>query len=212
MKSKSAPTRRCNLLDRTAFKDTPYILLNLGLVFGFMGFYIIFYYIQLYAYEETSDSANIESYLLVIVNAGSLPGRLIPGYYADRMGSINVQTIVTFVGAALTFCLIAIKSAPGLIVYCIIYGFSAGAFMGLPAAGVVNLSSDKSKIGARLGMTLAIVGFGVLVSNPIAGAILNGKGGWIGLIVWCGSLLVASFLSMAASRVSKIGFGFARVI
>ncbi|KAL2813543.1 monocarboxylate permease-like protein [Aspergillus granulosus] len=212
MKSKAIPTRHYSLLDQTAFKDIPYILFNLGLIFGFMGFYIIFYYIQLYAHEEGSVSTVLESYLLVILNGTSLFGRLIPGYYADRIGSINVQTIVTLVGAVLTFCLLAIQSAPALVIFCIIYGFSAGAFMGLPAAGVVSLSSDKSKIGTRLGMTLAVVGCGVLVSNPIAGAILNGQGEWAGLITWCGALLMASFFTMAASRVCKIGPGLKGVI
>lgn len=215
MKSKSAPTRLTHhtLFDRTVFRDTPYLLLNLGLIFGFMGFYIIFYYIQLYAHEESRGvSPTLESYLLVIINASSLLGRTVPGYYADRIGSINVQTLVALIGAVLTFCLIAIKSTASLVVFCVLYGVSAGAFMGLPAAGVVNLSADKSKIGARLGITLAVVGCGVLVSNPIAGAILNGRGGWVGLICWCGALLVASFVSMAASRVCKIGFGFARAI
>ncbi|KAK2808332.1 hypothetical protein FQN49_008727, partial [Arthroderma sp. PD_2] len=177
MKLRSVPTskRKYSLVDKTAFRDRPYILLNTGLIFGFTGLYIIFYYIQLYALEESSISTVLESYLLVIINASSLPGRLIPGFYADRIGSINVQTIVAFISAVLTFCLIAIKNSAGLVVFCIIYGFSAGAFMGLPAAGVVNLSADKSKIGARLGMTLAVVGCGVLVGNPIAGAILNGN-------------------------------------
>ncbi|KAL2377573.1 hypothetical protein RJZ90_006622 [Blastomyces dermatitidis] len=120
------------------------------------------------------------------------------------MGLINVQTIVACTGAILAFCLIVIRNSSGLVTYYIIYGFSAGAFMGLPAAGVVNLSADKSKIGARLGMSLAVVGCGVLVSNPIAGAILGGRGGWVGLIVWCGALLMASFISMAASRIWKL--------
>ncbi|EGC46651.1 monocarboxylate permease-like protein [Histoplasma capsulatum var. duboisii H88] len=212
MKSKASPTTKYSLVDRTAFRDVPFILLITGLIFGFMGFYIIFYYVQLYAYQESSTPARLQSYLLVIINASSLPGRLIPGYYADKMGSINVQTIVAFTGALLTFFLLAITNPPGLVVYCVIYGFSAGAFMGLPAAGVVNLSADKGKIGARLGMTLAAVGCGVLVSNPIAGAILGGSGGWVGLIVWCGALLTASCISMAASRIRKIGFGFKKVI
>lgn len=84
--------------------------------------------------------------------------------------------------------------------------------MGLPAAGVVNLTADKSRIGTRLGMTLACVGCGVLVSTPIAGAILNGKGGWVGLVVWCGVLLTASCIAMSASRVSKVGWRVRRVI
>lgn len=212
MKAQSPPTTNYRLLDTSAFKDTPYILLNLGLVFGFMGFYIIFYYIQLYALQETSISSLVASYLLVIINASSLPGRLIPGYYADRIGSINVQTTVALTGAILTFCLIANKNSAGLIVYSVLYGFSAGAFMGLPAAGVVNLTADKSRIGTRLGMTLACVGCGVLVSSPIAGAILNGRGAWVGLVVWCGVLLTASCIVMAASRVCKVGWRVGRVI
>lgn len=78
-----------------------------------------------------------------------------------------MQTTVALVGTILTFCLIANKN-------------SAGAFMGLPAAEVVNLTADKSRIGTRLGMTLACVGCGVLVSSLIAGAILNGRRGWSG--------------------------------
>jgi len=194
-----------SVFDSSAFKDIPYILFNVGLLFGFMGLWIMFYYIQLYALDESSASTSIASYLLVIINACSLPGRLIPGFYADNIGSINVQIIVATTSAILTFCLIAIKSTAGLIIYAILYGFSAGAFRGLPAAGVARLSEDHSKIGMRLGMTLGFVGFGVLVSSPIAGAILVDDGGWIGLIVWCGTLLVASALSMVASRTVKIG-------
>ncbi|CRG83248.1 Dynein heavy chain 5, axonemal [Talaromyces islandicus] len=127
-------------------------------------------------------------YLLVIINASSLLGRLVPGYYADMLGSINVQTTVALAGGIMTFCLVVNKDTPGLVVYCVSYGFCAGAFMGLPAAGVVNLSLEKkSMIGTRLGKTLATVGCGVLVSNPIAAAILNGRGGWVGAgcLVWC---------------------------
>ncbi|RAH48963.1 uncharacterized protein BO95DRAFT_450841 [Aspergillus brunneoviolaceus CBS 621.78] len=150
-----------DLVDRTAFRDVPY-LLNTGLI-------------------------------LVIINASSLPGRLIPGYYADRIGSINVQTVVALVGAVMTFAPIAIHTTPGL------------------------LSADRSKIGTRLGMTLAVLGCGVLVSTPIAGAILNrGHGGegrhWVGLIVRCGALLSASVVAMATTRIWKIGLGFKRVI
>lgn len=212
MKARVPPSTDYSLIDKRAFRDTPYMLLNLGLVFGFMGFYVIFYYIQLYALDETSVPARLASYMLVIVNAGSLPGRLIPGYYADRIGSINVQTAVALIGAILTFCLTAIKNTAGLVVYSILYGFAAGAFMGLPAAGVVRLSADKSKIGTRLGMTLATVGCGVLVSNPIAGAVLNGRGGWLGLVMWCGALLAVSSIGMAASRVCKVGWRWCAVV
>ena len=201
-----------SLVDPTAFRDFPYVLLNFGLLFGFMGLYIIFYYIQLYGLSRGNASTVVASYLLVVVNASSCLGRLIPGFYADKMGSINVQTIVAFLCALFTLCLLAIRNSAGLIVYSVLYGFFAGAFMGLPAAGVARLSSDHSKIGIRLGMTLAFVGFGVLVSNPIAGAILGERQDWIGLIIWCGTLLAASSVAMVGSRVLKVGWGVSTII
>jgi MFS family permease len=212
LKSRTVASPWRTIIDVTVFRDIPYILLNTGLLFGFMGLWIIFYYIQLYALQRSSVSTELASYLLVMINAASLPGRLLTGFYADKVGSINFQTVVAASSAILTFCLIAIRSAAGLIVYSLLYGFSAGAFMGLPAAGVVRLSEDHSKIGIRIGMTLGFVGFGVLVSNPIAGAILAVDGSWTGLIVWCGALLTASTLSMAASRIVKVGYGLRKVI
>ena len=82
----------------------------------------------------------------------------------------------------------------------------------LPAAGIVRLSDDKSKIGIRIGMTLGTVGFGVLISNPIAGAIVYPGNDWLGLISWCGALLFASSFCLVASRVSKAGWGLTTVI
>lgn len=213
MKSKAPPRpTRSLIIDRSIFRDAPYVFFSLGLFFGMMGFYIVFYYIELLALARTSISPSLAGYLLVIINASSLPGRLIPGYYADKIGSINVQASVTFAGAVLTLCLLAIRTTAGVVVFSVLYGFMAGAFMGLPAAGIVSLSPDKSKIGTRLGMTLAFVGFGVLVSNPIAGAIVGESRNWVGLTVWCGVLLSASFASLAVSRVLKVGPGLNKVL
>ncbi|CAH0033240.1 unnamed protein product [Clonostachys rhizophaga] len=167
-----------------------------------MGLYIVLYYVKLFALDH-NITPEISEYLLIIINLSALPGRLIPGYFADRIGSINVQFSVALLSMILTFCLMTIRSAVSLVVFAILFGFSTGAFMGLPAAGVVNLSADKSKIGTRLGITLAFVGIGVLVDNPIAGTILGANKNWVGLTSWCGTLLAASSVSMAACRISK---------
>ncbi|KAI1073722.1 MFS general substrate transporter [Whalleya microplaca] len=212
MKSQAPPQPSRGLLDHSAFKDAPYLIFSSGLFFGMMGFYIIFYYIELLALARTNISSSLADYLLVIINAASLLGRLIPGYYADRVGSINMQTAVVLVSVVLTFSLLAIHTAAAILVFSVLFGFIAGAFMGLPAAGIISLSPDKSKIGTRLGMTLSFIGFGILVSNPIAGAILGDGQNWVGLIVWCGALLVASGASLAVTRNLKVGLGLTKVI
>ncbi|KAK6065240.1 major facilitator superfamily transporter [Seiridium cupressi] len=212
MKSKALPKPTRNLVDHTAIKDAPYMVFSLGMFFEIMGFYIVLYYIELLALARTNTSPSLAAYLLVIINAASLPGRLIPGYYADRVGSIHVQIAVAIASVVLTLSLLVVHSSAGLIVFSVLYGFMNGAFMGLPAAGVMSLSSDKSKIGTRLGMTLTLLGFGMLVSNPIAGAILGRDGNWVGLIVWCGSLLAASSISLIVSRILKLGLALDKAI
>lgn len=123
-----------------------------------------------------------------------------------------MQMIVVLASVVLTFSLLAIHTAAALVVFASFFGFMTGAFMGLPAAGIVSLSSDKSKIGTRLGMALSFIGFGLLVSNPIAGAILGSRQNWVGLIVWCGVLLAASSVCLTVSRVLKVGPGLTKAL
>lgn len=214
MRSKAPPRRDRKLFDATAFRDVPYLLLNTGLTFGFMGIYIVYSYIQLFAVARTDLSLSDRPtlYLPVILNLSSLPGRIIPCYYADKVGSINAQTTVAFLAATLTFCVCAIRSAVGLVVFAVLYGIFSGAFMALPGASIVAMSDDKSKIGKRIGMTLVTTGCGVLVSNPIAGAIAGNGGSWVGLVGWCGGLLIASSICLVASRVCKAGWGLTTAI
>ncbi|KAI1409391.1 major facilitator superfamily domain-containing protein [Hypoxylon sp. FL1857] len=105
MKANAPPRPARSLVDRSAFRDAPFLVFSLGLFFGVMGFYIVLNYVQLLAMARTNTSPSLAGYLLVIINAASLPGRLVPGYYADRVGSINVQISVVLASVVLTFSL-----------------------------------------------------------------------------------------------------------
>ncbi|KAI1262691.1 MFS general substrate transporter [Xylariaceae sp. FL1019] len=207
MKSRAPPKPSRNLLDPTVFRDIPYILYSTGLVLGFMGFFIIFNYIQLFAIDRTSTTKSVTDNILVIINSSSLIGRVAGGLYSDKIGCIHVLAQATVITSILTYSLIAIHTTAGLVVYAVLVGITSGAFTGLPATGIVALSPDKSKVGTRLGMTLAYIGVGVLVGNPIAGAILGQTGNWVGLLVFCASILAASFALIVASRIAKVGVG-----
>lgn len=205
MKSKTKPTASRSVIDWAAFTDLPYMLLNLGLVFGFMGLYVVTTYFQLYALARTNVTTNVSDNLLIIINAGSLVGRVVLGYFADMTGSINMQTTMALVATILAFSLLAVHTSAGIIVVAVLFGISSGTFLGLPVASIVRLSDDPSKIGTRIGMTLLFVGIGALISYPIAGAILGDSDNWLGLILFSGVLLAASTLILAISRIAKIG-------
>lgn len=214
----SLPTSRIlrilrKLVDASALRDTPFTFLLLSLLTTFMGIYTMLYYVNLLALERTEAGQKVASSILVIVNGASTVGRIAPSALADRVGPVHILSATAFFSGILVFCTLAIHMTAGIIVWAITFGSTAGAFMGLPAAGIVSVSNSRSNIGVRLGMTLGTVGCGVLVAEPIAGAILGrGNEGWLGLVAWSGSLMLVGFGLTIAARVSKVGWKLLTVV
>ena len=89
-------------------------------------------------------------------------------------------------------------------IFCLLYGFVSGFYLTLPAVIVVSLSPHLGVVGVRMGMAFAVGALGLLIGQPIAGAIV--KSGWVGLQAFTGATLLVSAIIMAAARVSKVGF------
>ena len=187
------------------FHGIPHLLFCFGMLFGFMGIYIFFVYVQLFALLECSMEQNLALYLLAVVNAGSVFGRLIPSYFADKIGPVNMFIPFAFSTALLTFSWIAIKDPIGLVVFCVLYGFFSGTFVSLPGPMGVSLSPNMRNIGRRLGVSVAFSGTGLLIGNPIAGLISQKERNWIGLQIWAGVMVVASGCFIVAARLMKSG-------
>lgn len=194
--------------DRNAFHNITYLLFSKGLFLGLTGFYIISNYVKLFAINRSIWTNSLPNYLLVIIIASSLVGRVAGCFYSDKIGSIHTQILVTAVATVLAYSLLAVRTTAGLVVYSILFEVASGAFTGLLATGIVTLPPDKSKVGARLGMTLVHVGIGVLVGNPIAGAILGRNENWLGLLVFCASISVVTSMVILSSRIAKVRFSF----
>ena len=172
-----------------------------------MVIYIPFFYDEIYAKQVCNTSDHIALYLLSIINAGSIFGRLIPSFLADKTVPLNMQILFAFTAALLVFCWIAIKDTQGIIVFSVLYGFFSGAFVSLPGPIVVSLSPDHGTVGKRMGMALGYSGLGLLIGFPIAGIILRNHG-WPGLQAWSGVLVTVSATFMLASRIAKVGSSF----
>lgn len=100
------------LVDLGHLKDLKYLLSCLGFFIGFLGLYVFYYYIQLYAIQVSGTDTNLAFYLLTILNAGSFLGRLLPNYAAGVIGPINTQIIFAALSGILSFCLLVIRTTP----------------------------------------------------------------------------------------------------
>ena len=81
--------------------------------------------------------------------------------------------------------------------------FFTGSFVSLPPTIVFTLSPSLSVYGTRNGMLFLPISFGLLVGNPIAGAIL--RSGWRNLEAFCGTTIAVSVSLVFATRIAKTG-------
>ncbi|KAF7860283.1 hypothetical protein EAF04_008411 [Stromatinia cepivora] len=204
MKMRVKPSQKRKLIDLAAFKEPPYILFTIGLFFGFMGLNIPFYYISSYAMDENIMSSNSAFYMLSTINAASIFGRIIPNYFADKFGPLNIIIPGTLIASVVAFSWTGIHSVGGLVVFAILYGFSTGCFVSIPPTVIVSLSPHFGVVGTRMGMTFAVGGLGLLIGTPVAGQILSNSG-YVPTIGFCGALLLATVACFVAARLCKTG-------
>ncbi len=205
MKVRVRPSSRRKIVDWSAFHELPYPLFLVGCFLGFMGLYAPFFYVQTYAIETGITSVDFAFYLLSILNAASIFGRVLPNWAADHVGPFNVIIPCALISGVLTICLIPIRSLPSLTVFCVLFGFTSGTFVSLPPTIIVALCPNRGVIGTRMGMAFAAIGAGLLAGTPIAGAVLTASS-FAGVWAFGGTLLVVGALFMGLARGFKVGW------
>lgn len=207
MRPRVMPKHKRHLTDLAAFKEVPYTLFCIGMFFGFIGFYGPVYYIQPYAIQKgiTTD-AGLGFYLLPILNAASIPGRIVPNHLADFTGPLNVLIPCSFMTGILALIWIGVKNLGGTIVFAIFYGFFSGGFVSMPPVAIVTLTKDMRKIGTRMGQCFFISAFGLLIGTPVSGAILSNTGSWLGVQLFSGVAIFITGCLLLWSRVDAIGW------
>lgn len=207
---KVAPQRNWHELG--AFREPPFTLYSASVFTMFMGMYIPFFFITSYSIDKHIADSNLSFYLIAILNAGSIFGRLLPNYLANHVGTINVVIPAVLLSMIMTFVWIGITSLAGIIVFAIIYGFASGAYVSLQTAAVARLTKDIRLLGGRLGMVFFCGGVGALIGNPIAGTLLgHGSHTYWKAQVFAGCMIVAAAICVGLCRHALVGFRPCRV-
>jgi MFS family permease len=174
IKSRIPPPKKARaMLDINAVKSVPFVLFSIAMFLGFAGLYIPIFYIIVYAQRHANVESDMSFYLLSILNAASVFGRILPGILADKFGAMNTLCVVTVLAGAFAYAWIAIDNLAGLIVFGIIYGFLSGAVVSLPPQVLVRLVPNMQLVGTWMGMSLCVAALGILIGSPIAGTIID---------------------------------------
>lgn len=203
MKTRVPPSgKKRALIDMTALGDPAFVFFVAAGFFMFLCLYTAFFYIQLYDQLHGLSSLEFAPYTVTLLNVGSIFGRLIPNYLADKIGSLNMCLVCGAVSAVLLFGWFGITNLAGLIVFALLYGMFSGGIVSVTPSAVMTMSPDISRVGTRLGMTFTVTGSAILIGTPIAGAILGNfsEREWNGVIGYSAAGLTVGSLLYGASR------------
>lgn len=194
------PKKARAMLDAGALRNRSFVAFSLGLFLIFAGLYIPIFYIIFIAEVRVHLNSDTAFYMLPVLNAASVFGRIIPGLLADRFGALKMMTACSLACAVVGYTGIVVKSLSGLISFSILYGFLSGAVVSLPSAVVAALTPSMQLVGTWMGMSFFFAALGILIGTPIAGRIINvGDNQFEGGFAFSASLVIAGGLMCTAT-------------
>ncbi|KAI2634615.1 monocarboxylate permease-like protein [Xylaria nigripes] len=193
------------------FREPRFALLAAGSFFVLWGMYLPINFLTIQA-KELGVKPGLVPYILPVLNALSMPGRILPGVVADRLGRFNMMLLICFLSTTITLALwIPGNSTAAIMVFAAIYGFASGGYISLNPVVTAQIS-DLREIGSRSGVVLFISSLGVLTGPPIGGAILSAQhGNYLGLKLWTGLCMFVGGLLFFASRTVQVKFRIVKI-
>ncbi|RDW56991.1 hypothetical protein BP6252_13944 [Coleophoma cylindrospora] len=203
MRVRIKPARPRAFLDWSAFTDGPFAFFAFSTTIGFLGLYVVMFFVSYFAEAKGVASDKMAFYLIPVLNASSVFGRTIPNYISDKTGPLNLFGLAAVICGVLTFCLISVTNLGGVVAIVALYGFFSGVYVALPSVCFVRLTADKTKIGTRIGMGYAFTSIAVLAGGPGGGGVL-GTGvvdlHWNSLWIYGGITTLTSGVMLIALR------------
>ncbi|CAI6090170.1 unnamed protein product [Clonostachys chloroleuca] len=188
------------------FKELPMLFLMIGFFLITFGVFVPIDYIVVEA-NAFGMGTNIRQYIVPILNAASFFGRTSCGLVADKVGHFNVFTTVCATTSILILGLwIPASSNAAIICFAAFFGFFSGAYVSLLPALVAEVSPPE-EFGYRTGLLFGCASIGGLVTNPIAGAIIQLEhGSFRGLKIFAGTMYLAGTMAAFGARLIKTDF------
>ncbi|KAK1965177.1 MFS general substrate transporter [Colletotrichum sublineola] len=124
--------RRRVMLDLAAYRNASFVVLSASMFFNVFSYTPPIYYLQQYSLVyglAGQGSSGLAYYLVAILNAGSVLGRMFPAWLAGRYGPINVLLGVSVSVATVTMCWLAVRTGAGSVVFALAYGFATGGLI-----------------------------------------------------------------------------------
>ena len=144
---------------------------------------------------------NVQFYSLTVLNSMSLLGRILSSYVADKFGRFNTLlslVVVTLVMMSVFWLPFGSRSPATLYAAVAIFGFGSGGWLPLIPVCAGQLCRTE-EYGRFYGAIYAVAAFGVLLTVPVGGELLQSTTPPV-LVGFYAAVLLGGFISLALSR------------
>ncbi|KAK7426837.1 hypothetical protein QQZ08_006738 [Neonectria magnoliae] len=193
--------------DIRIFRSLPFLFTTIGIFLLEFSLFIPLGYISTYALNQ-GFGRDFSYNLIPIMNAGSVMGRVLPGYYADVIGPYNVSILAVILSIVATLCiwLPLGHTAGGVIFFAVLFGFASGTSIAIAPVCIGRLCKTQ-EYGRYYSTTYTVVSFACLIGIPVGGSVVQvNHGSYSGLIVMTGAVYVGSAVALGAAKVSLLGW------
>ncbi|KAI0839622.1 MFS general substrate transporter [Hypoxylon sp. FL0890] len=193
--------------DFRIMKEKRFLLATIGVFFLEFGMFIPLAYISSYALAN-GFSEKFAFQILPILNAASVIGRALPGWWADKVGPFNMNMIslcITIFGCWIVWLPFG-HTTPGLVIFALMFGFSTGNNISITPVCIGKLCHTQH-YGRYYATCYTVVSIAVLVSLPVAGSIAQATDGdYWGLILFTGLTQLVALVVMYVLKVASVGW------
>lgn len=193
--------------DLRILRKTPFLLTTIGLFLLEFSLFIPVSYISTYAMHQGFDE-RFSYHLLPIMNAGSVVGRALPGYYADVVGPFNtcIGSVVLSIAACLCVWLPSGHTTAGVVIFAVMFGFASGTSIAIAPVCCGRLCKTQ-EYGRYYATMYTVVSFACLIGIPIGGSLVRYYDGeYDGLIIFTGVVYVGSLFFFLWAKASALGW------
>lgn len=193
--------------DFRILKQLPFFLTTVGLFLLEFSLFIPLGYISTYAMHK-GFTESFAYHLIPIMNAGSVLGRALPGYYADFIGPFNtcMLSVILSMVACLCVWLPSGHTTAGIVIFSLMFGFASGTGIAIAPVCIGRLCKTQ-EYGRYYATAYTIISFACLIGIPIGGSVVGANDGdYYGLIILTGTVYVGSLVFFIWAKASVLGW------
>ncbi|KEF51339.1 uncharacterized protein A1O9_12689 [Exophiala aquamarina CBS 119918] len=200
------PRGRGSLVEYRALRQPEFTLYIFGLFLSMFGLYTFYGFIEVWAVSSNvlNRSKLQPAYILPILNAASLVGRIGPSYCSDLLGPLNIQAPALLLCGILVLVWLKVQTTASFLIVVVLYGIASGAVIAMPPVVISSMTEDMTTFGGRMGVFFLAISCSSLAGPPINGAIIQAQNmAYDGTRIFSGVVIILGAGFLGAARMTK---------